>query len=120
VGKGLALRNGLEHGIRLFNEGRYFEAHEVLEDAWRVAPEGHKKFLQGLTQLAVAFHHHSTGNLAGCRSVMARAIRNISAYPDGLLSMRTAEIVEGVAPCQQALDENKPLPALPKLQIHRN
>jgi uncharacterized protein len=111
--------DGLTRGIRLFNEGHFFEAHEVLEDLWRAAAPADKKFLQGLTQLAVAFHHHSTGNLVGCRSVMARALRNLSAYPKGLLNMRTEEIVDAVTPCQCALEEHRRMPALPKLKIHR-
>ena len=113
------LSDSLREGISLFNRGQFFEAHEVLEDLWRAAAPADKKFLQGLTQLAVAFHHHSTGNLTGCRSVMARALSNLSAYPQGLLNMRTEEIVDAVAPWQRALEEHKRIPALPKLKIHR-
>jgi uncharacterized protein len=112
--------SGYQHGIQLFNERQFFEAHEVLEDVWRAAPIPEKKFLQGLTQLAVAFHHYSTGNTVGCRSVMARAIRNLSEYPEGLLNMRTEEIIEAVAPCQLALEESRPLPQFPKLKIHHD
>src|SRR6266849_1658580 len=66
-------------GWALFNSGRFFDAHEVLEDAWREAPrQGQlRQNLQGLVQLAVAFHHQSTGNLDGARSVLERALRNI-------------------------------------------
>jgi len=109
---------GLFDGIRLFNAGQFFESHEVLEDLWRAAPENDKKFLQGLTQLAVAFHHHSTGNLVGCRSVLARALRNLAAYPQGLLNMRTDEILQAVTPCRLALEESRSIPELPKLRIH--
>ena len=112
--------DGLHEGIRLFNAGQFFESHEVLEDLWRAAPENDKKFLQGLTQLAVAFHHHSTGNLVGCRSVLARAVRNLAEYPQGLLNMRTNEILQAVTPCRIALEESRSIPDLPKLRIHRN
>lgn len=108
----------LTHGIELFNDERFFEAHEVLEDVWRVAPQHQKKFLQGLVQLAVAFHHYSTGNLIGSRSVMARALRNLSSKPEGLHNLHTSEIVETFAPCQRALDENRCLAKLPKLNLH--
>jgi hypothetical protein len=59
-------------GIALFNQHSFFEAHEVLEDVWRAAPERERKFLQGLIQVAVALHHHSRGNLVGCRSLLDR------------------------------------------------
>jgi len=108
----------LRRGIDLFNAECFFEAHESLEDAWREAPAEDKKFLQGLVQLAVALHHHSTGNLAGSRSVMARALRNVSSYPDGLHQLRTKEILEAFLPCQRCLDENRSLSGLPKLTMH--
>lgn len=45
-----------DEGRRLFNEGRFFEAHEAFEDAWREASGRRKTALQALTQLAAAFH----------------------------------------------------------------
>ena|ERR1051326_1569861 len=69
-------------GIACFNRQEFFAAHEHLEDAWR-ATHGHTRlFLQGLTQVAVAMHHHSTGNIAGGTSVLARALRNLAGYPE--------------------------------------
>jgi predicted metal-dependent hydrolase len=74
------MQSSLESGLAFFNSRRFFEAHEVLEDLWREAPlhgalRGH---LQGLVQLAVAFHHYSTGNLDGAQSVLRRAVRNLN------------------------------------------
>jgi len=63
--------------MRLFNEAHFFDAHEILEDIWRAAPPENKKFVQGLVQVAVAFHHYSTGNRVGMRSVLERAVRNL-------------------------------------------
>ena len=118
VAKCVMSQDDLRRGIHLFNAERFFEAHEALEDAWREAPAEDKKFLQGLVQLAVALHHHSTGNLAGSRSVMARALRNVSSYPDGLHQLRTKEILEAFLPCQRSLDQNRSLSGLPKLTMH--
>ena len=72
-------RQRLRRGIELFNAGEFFEAHEVLEDAWRECAWGtpRRRHLQGLVQLAVAFHHESRGNLIGARSVLERGIRNL-------------------------------------------
>jgi predicted metal-dependent hydrolase len=70
----------LNDGLKLFNRGRFFDAHEVLEDVWRSLPRDQpaRRHLQGLVQLAVAFHHQSTGNFVGARSVMERALRNLT------------------------------------------
>ncbi len=80
--------NELQDGVALFNAGRFFDAHEVLEDVWREAPRHSplRRHLQGMVQLAVAFHHQSKDNHVGARSVLERAIRNLngadSSFPD--------------------------------------
>jgi predicted metal-dependent hydrolase len=67
-------------GLDLFNRAHFFDAHEVLEDVWRPLPRDRplRRHLQGMVQLAVAFHHQSKGNHVGARSVLERAVRNIS------------------------------------------
>lgn len=69
-------------GLELFNTGQFFLAHESLEDAWRTSAADNRRFVQGLVQLAVAFHHYNAGNVEGARGVLARAIENLHAYPD--------------------------------------
>ncbi|MGH9644768.1 MAG: DUF309 domain-containing protein [Terriglobales bacterium] len=75
-------------GITLFNARRFFEAHEALEDAWRESPRGsaQRRHLQGMCQLAVAFHHLSRENFTGARSVLARGLGNLvgaeESFPD--------------------------------------
>jgi uncharacterized protein len=101
--------NELQNGLALFNAGRFFDAHEVLEDSWREAPRHSplRRHLQGMVQLAVAFHHQSTGNHVGARSVLERAMRNLngadSAFPDLDLDRLRAEL----ALWRQHLDESK-------------
>jgi len=88
----------LQNGVALFNAGRFFDAHEVLEDVWREAPRHSplRRHLQGMVQLAVAFHHQSKGNHVGARSVLERAVRNISgadsSFPDLDLDRLHAEL----------------------------
>jgi uncharacterized protein len=106
----------LEYGVELFNEGKFFDAHEVLEDVWRAAPEQQRKYFQGLIQVAVALHHHSRGNSIGCRSLLARAERNLSAYPKGFGSVDLEALLQSVAAWRAALDSG-PLPPLPKLDM---
>jgi predicted metal-dependent hydrolase len=69
----------LNRGIDLFNCARFFDAHEELEDVWRSLPfDGpSRRHVQGMVQLAVAFHHESAGNLKGARSVLTRALHNL-------------------------------------------
>ncbi len=104
-------------GIRLFNRTEFFDAHEVLEDVWRAAPHGEKKFLQGLIQVAVALHHHSKGNIAGARSLLARAVRNLSGYPEEFGGIHLAPLRQFLADWQRALADGADVPPVPKIQL---
>jgi uncharacterized protein len=106
-------------GITLFNSAAYFEAHEVLEDVWRAAPGPEKKFYQGLIQVAVALHHHSKGNLVGARSLLGRATRNLSRYPEDFGGLRLRELLDSVSHWQRALAEGGSLPPLPQMVVDR-
>jgi len=106
----------LLQGIRLFNQGDFFEAHEVLEDVWRAAPEPDKKFLQGLIQVAVALHHHSKGNLVGARSLLERAARNLAFYPESYGGVNVAKLLCELSGWQAYLkDGASRVPPLPQI-----
>jgi len=104
------------HGINLFNEAQFFAAHEELEDVWRAAPPENKKFLQGVVQIAVAFHHYSTGNRVGMRSVLERAIKNLS-QPSGKFGQIELEsLLTSLGEWREALDRDLPMPTLPRIE----
>jgi len=110
-------RNALARGIALFNQAEFFEAHEVLEEVWRAAPPEEKKFLQGVVQVAVAFHHYSTGNLAGMRSVMERAMRNLACYREDFACLDLPPLMRSLMNWKDALDKRQPIPPLPLMQL---
>lgn len=70
----------LDLGIREFNEGRYFEAHDILEDFWQGYREPDRVLLQALIHAAVGFYHLDHGNLKGCRSQLSKACTKMSMY----------------------------------------
>ena len=61
-------------GIEHFNEGRYFEAHEIWEEIWLRSSGETKLFYQMLIQAAVGFHHYSRGNERGARGMYKAVI----------------------------------------------
>lgn len=109
-------RDGFLRGIGLFNRAEFFDAHEVLEDVWRVAAGEEKKFLQGLIQVAVAFHHHSTGNKVGARSLLGRSAKNLAGYPENFAGIQLASLLESLARWRDALDHGSALPSLPCIE----
>ena len=70
----------LAEGVRLFNEGRWFEAHEVLEDAWRAEPTEVRRLYQGLLQVGVGLLHARRGNLRGGLAVLDRGLANLEPF----------------------------------------
>jgi hypothetical protein len=104
-------------GLALFNQGKFFDAHEVLEDVWRAAPASQKKFLQGVVQIAVAFHHYSTGNRLGMRSVLERAIRNLEEDSGRFGNLNLEQLRKSLGQWREALDKASPLPPLPQIEL---
>jgi hypothetical protein len=64
----------------LLDAGRPFHAHEVLEDAWKSAPEAERELWRGLAQLAVGLTHAMRGNARGAATLLERGARNIGGY----------------------------------------
>jgi hypothetical protein len=57
----------------LLDRGLAFNAHEVLEAAWRNGPDDEKTLWQALAQLAVGITHIQRGNVKGAVTVLRRA-----------------------------------------------
>lgn len=69
-------------GIRLFNAGEYFEAHEALENAWRDEPGPIRELYQAILQVAVTYYHIQRGNYSGAIKVSARCKLKLDEWPD--------------------------------------
>jgi len=72
----------LRQGIILFNSAEFFKAHEVWEELWLTARETDKLFLQGMIQLAAAFHHYTRGNLKGTKSLIEAGLDKLRKFPN--------------------------------------
>ena len=69
-----------KRGLEEIRAGRYFEAHEELEEAWRAAPAEERDFFQGLVHVAVAWYQAGRGNRPGCERQLAKAARRLGPY----------------------------------------
>lgn len=75
----------VREGIALFNAHRYFEAHEVLEQAW-LAERGRVRYLyQGVLQVGVGLHHAQSGNRRGALALLDRGMARLDEFrPQGM------------------------------------
>jgi hypothetical protein len=63
----------LAEGVRLFNEERFWECHEALEQAWHVSKGVERDAIQAIILTAAAFVHYQKGEDEICMSILRRA-----------------------------------------------
>jgi len=115
-------QEALDRGINLFNERRFFEAHEEWEEEWRMMTEGEDKaFFQGLIYTAAAFLHYTRHECTGAKELLDRGLSNLRAGMEGHPDICVGQLIDDLtrlqAPfgsCEFSLEE-KGLPI-----IHRD
>lgn len=97
-----------ERYVDLFDERRFFEAHEVLEDLWLEIRGEDREFLQGLIQIAVALEHRARGNPRGARKVLDSAKRRLERYGDSHAGIEAGVLMKAVADCLAGVRSRPP------------
>lgn len=64
----------------MLRDDRPFHAHEVLEAAWKAAPEAERDLWQGLAQIAVGITHARRGNATGAVALLRRGADRVRRY----------------------------------------
>jgi predicted metal-dependent hydrolase len=68
-------------GLALFNRGQYFEAHELLEEAWKEDRTSGRELYRSILQLAVAYLQIERGNYNGALKMFLRMRQWIDPLP---------------------------------------
>ena len=85
-----ARRAAIEAGLAAYDNGDFFEAHELLEPAWMGTRDlAQRELLQGVIKLAAAFVH-------GARSNPAGVAKNLRGARDRLVEGSAAAGIVGV------------------------
>jgi uncharacterized protein len=74
-------QGALAEGLRLYEAGEFFTAHEAWESVWLGSPEPEKTFLQGVIQVTAAFHHLQRNNRLGALLLLQAALGRLDRYP---------------------------------------
>ncbi|ACL24079.1 DUF309 domain-containing protein [Chloroflexus aggregans] len=77
----LTTEEAFQSGLRLFNEGEYWHAHEQWEICWRAVQGMDAEFYQALIQTAAALVKWQQGNLRGLQLNWAKARRRLVRLP---------------------------------------
>ena len=77
----------------------FFEVHEVLAEVWKTAAGEVRQALQGVIQIAVAYHHLAHGNLRGARALMTEGRARLHGVsPGSLPPLDLGALLEATAP----------------------
>ena len=90
-------------GVEHFNEGDYFDAHEIWEELWHEETGNARAFLQGLIQTATALHHFRKGNLKGAKTLYESGTRLLNPYREVFWGFPVGKFLDELAQCFQEL-----------------
>lgn len=79
-------------GLRLFNAGKYFEAHEALETAWREEEGKIRDLYRGVLQIGVVYLHITRRNYNGAVKVYKRSQRWLKDWSAVCRGIRVEEL----------------------------
>jgi uncharacterized protein len=104
-------RNGeLAEGLRLYQAGEFFAAHEYWELVWLRTPAPEKAFVQALIQVTAAFHHGRRGNPHGTRLLLEAALSRLDPLPEDFGGIHVAALRDDIRARLVDLDEGDPAP----------
>jgi uncharacterized protein len=113
----------LRQGVELFNEGRFFESHEILEGFYQDTDEAHKPFLEGLIQLAVAFRlFNEFAEIKGPVRMIYQALIRMENYQPAFLQIRVKDLSEAMEAWAKTAEAAGAAPAsqtIPKIPVQR-
>lgn len=81
-------------GVERFNNLEFWEAHEEWEEIWLHASSEVHQFLQGLIQIAAAYHHVKRGTLRGAVRLFDAALARLAVFPPHYCSVDRLPLVE--------------------------
>jgi len=110
---------GLEHGIELFNSGRYWDAHEAWEGDWMPDRKGPDSgFYKGLIQIAAGCLHYSRRNRRGAVNKWRSGADYLRPYLPAHRTIQLDSLVGVVDGYLVAMEEpNWPQLTMPTIQI---
>ena len=79
-------------GIRLFNAGEYYRAHDHLELAWRDAPGEEGLLYKAILQVGIAYYHIQRRNYRGALKMFQRGQANLEPLQEQTLGLNVKQL----------------------------
>src|SRR5262245_9845165 len=87
-----------QKGLHLFNEGEYFECHDVIESLWLETPADDplRDLYKGVIQAAAAIYQHDRGVLTGALGLRRSAVGYLEQYRPRALGLNVSKMIDEV------------------------
>ena len=108
----------LREGINLFNQCRFFEAHEIWEMLYQTAETNDKPFLEGLIQLSAACRLiEDFGEIKGPVKLIYQALIRFENYQPTYLEIKVADLAAAMEAWAKEIETSgargqKPIPTI--------
>jgi predicted metal-dependent hydrolase len=93
----------LERGLEAIRAGKYFEAHEELELAWRAAAPEERDFYQGLVHVAVAWYQAGRSRPVATASQLEKAARRLAPFAPKHRGVDVADVLAQVEAAREVV-----------------
>jgi len=97
-------------GLAHLRAGRFFEAHEELELAWRAAAPAERDFYQGLVHVAVAWYQAGRGKPVATDRQLEKALRRLAAFEPAHRGVDVAALRRQLAELRESATLDLPPP----------
>ena len=71
------LEDNFLNALNLFNNQKWYEAHDAFEDIWNTLQGDERQIIQGILQVSVSQFHLSKGNLNGATILLGEGLGRI-------------------------------------------
>ncbi|MEO0150392.1 MAG: DUF309 domain-containing protein [candidate division WOR-3 bacterium] len=98
------------NGLRLFETGNYFQAHEVLEELWREIPQDnkYKNFIKALIQICAGYYKYiEQKNPQGAKKIFKNARNYLLNYVNENVIMDVKEIIKNIDEVINMIENNE-------------
>jgi len=98
-------RADLRRGATLFDQGRYWDAHEQWEEIWQRERRAIRSFYQGLIQIAAAYHHWTVKHRPnGVQLGIAKGVEKLDWYRPAYLGVDVDAMIADAERMRSAAD----------------
>jgi len=77
----------LKFAINLFNNKKWYEAHDAFEDLWNNLDGDERQIIQGILQVSVSQFHLSKGNINGATILLGEGLGRIKTRKSNTLGI---------------------------------